>query len=76
MGNRHCNVTIGSSVIEKSFQEIRNPTYFDGLEYIAKAKFVPSGPGELRLNKGDKVKVLQLLDDESSAYVERLNEAR
>ena len=50
--------------------------YFDGFEYIAKAKYVPSGPGELRLNKEDKVKVLKLSDDESSAFVERLNEAR
>ena len=76
MGNRHCKVQRESSILESNFEEIKNQNYFDGYEYIAKAKFVPSGPGEMRLNKGDKVKVLKLSDDESSAFVERLNAAR
>ena len=76
MGNRHCTSTRGSSVIERNCPEIRNPNYFDGYDYIAKEKFIPSGPGELKLNKGDKVKVVRLSDDESSALVERLKKAR
>ena len=57
-------------------EKIRNQYYNTGYDYISKAEFVPTGPGELRLKKGEKVRVLKQSVDESCLYVERQNEAK
>ena len=59
-----------------NFKEIRNRLYSPGYDYISKAEFVPTGPGELRLKKGEKVRVIKQSVDESCLYIERLNEAK
>ena len=70
-GNRQENVI--AEIIPKKTQ---NRNYSPGYDYISKAEFVPTGPGELRLKKGEKVKVLKQSVDESCLYVERQNEAK
>ena len=79
MGNRFSVKKPGEKRI---FEELRNPSYnsitssTQRFNYIVKARYEPSGSGEILLRKGDKVKVIKQSDDEGYLYVERLNEAK
>ena len=73
MGNRQ---TKRKRTRRDNFEEIRNHHYNPGYNFISKADFVPTGPGELRLKKGEKVRIIKQSEDESCLYVERLNEAK
>ena len=73
MGNEH---PLRERPRQDNFEEIRNPLYNPGYDYISKAEFVPTGPGELRLKKGEKVRVIRQSVDKSCLYIERLNEVK
>ena len=73
MGNRF---SVKKPAEKRIFEELRNPSYNSGFNYIVKARYVPSGSGEILLRKGDIVKVIKQSDDEGYLYVERLNEAK
>lgn len=73
MGNKH---PPRERIRRDNFEEIRNQSYNPGYDYISKVEFVPTGPGELRLKKGEKIRVLKQSKDQSCLYVERRNEAK
>ena len=60
----------------RKFSELRNQTYNSGFNYVVKARYVPSGSGEMLLRQGDIVKVIKQSDDDKYLFVERLNEVK